>query len=334
MRSRSLAVFLIVICAGATLDAQSTSRRRSIRMQACDPGVIVSHAGVTGIAVDSQHVYFTNSRGELYRLARSGGPPRLLASIPGTESDFIAIDGTNVYFQSRGRSLTDSVYAVPKAGGEPVLLLQDLRGAFELVANGEWLYILEAGTLRPGSWLADGEIVRVRKDGSAHETIASNLKAPAAMELDGDFIYFTECGTGPADPAGGVRRVAKSGGAVTSIATVVGAWALAQDMTTLYVLRNIGQETGEIDAVSKLDGTVTPMIAGIRFEVIAPIEVYGDALYFMNLVNGTTARIEVLPLHGGDWRSLREFQWNFPQIEIDSCGVYFSTPYGIERAGH
>lgn len=326
----------LTAAAGGQVPAEGNApvRRRAVaHPPVCETSAITTASGVIDLAVDDAYVYFGDSGGSLWRVVKSGGSPDLLSRMIGTSIYFLAIDASNLYFQAGDlTSGLQSVYVIPKSGGQPKLLVSSLRWALDMIPDGDWLYVLSAGSLGPPPWPSDGRIMRVRKDGTALETIASALRAPMAMRLDGDTLYFTEAGTSPADPDGGVRRVPKSGGAITTVATLPVAWALAQDGTSLYVMRVIGSDLGAVDVVSKRDGSVTPLLSAVGFEPIEPMEVVGGSLVFMNVVSATKARIEALPLAGGERRIVREFARNFPQFAADSCAVYFSTPSGIEKA--
>jgi hypothetical protein len=76
-------------------------------------------------AVDASHVFLGSSRG-LWKVARQAGEAQPLATVG--EGSFISqhlqIDERNVYFAQRGPGGTD-LRALPKAGGEAVVLLDD-----------------------------------------------------------------------------------------------------------------------------------------------------------------------------------------------------------------
>lgn len=334
----TVAVFCALLAqSDLSMVASSQARRRSVApTQPCRPGVIATQSGVSDIAADPANLYFGEDSGRVHRVAKSGGPSTPLVTMSESWITFLAVDAIDVYFAARSRSTgLDSIYAVPKSGGTPRLLLSDVLSAWEMVPDGDWLYLLAVGNLSHMPWPADGRVVRIRKDGSAVETVAGNLRAPLGMVIDGESVYFTEAGANPADPAGGVRRVSKSGGTVATVAPLAGAWTLAQDAENLYAVDiSRGERNGAIHSVSKRDGSIRQLATGIAFEVIEPVEVFNGSLYFMNLLGSTRAQIEALPVTGGDRRIVAEFDWGFPQFVIDGCGIYYSTPVGIERVGH
>lgn len=320
----------------AVPDTASAARRRAVvPQQHCQAGVVAAQSEVVDVAVDASHVYYGDFSGNLHRVTKSnGGTPALLATLPGSWISFLALDDTHIYFQARNRSTDrDSVYVMPKEGGPPTLLIADLQYAWDMSAADGWLYLQIAVISATTGWPSDGRIIRIRNDGSAVETIASGLHGSMGMTVDDQYVYYTESGESPFDPSGGLRRVAKSGGAAESLATLPGAWSLAQDDTGLYVLRiSQGERNASIDAVSKLDGRAATLVTGIWFEMFEPMEVFNGSLYFMNLLGTTTARIESVPVSGGERRTFAAYPWGFRLFAVDSCGVYVVTTTGVERA--
>lgn len=311
--------------------SENESRRRAAAHPAlCSSGVVASATGATDVVVDDRDVFFGDSGGRPWRVAKSGGTPALLTSMAGTAVNFLALDASSVYFQTQSGDAA-SVYTIPKGGGDPKLLVSGLYWSLDMIPDGDWLYIVAAGRIGPPPWPVEGRILRVRKDGSAQETLATSLRTPMAMRLEGDVLYFTEAGTNLSDTTGGVRRMPKNGGAITSLANVPLAWALAQDAGCLYVLRVIGSDLGAVDVVSKSDGSVKPLITSVSFEPFEPMEVVGGRLVFMHTLSSSSVRIDALPLPGGERQTIREYARNFPQFAADACAVYYSTPTAIER---
>lgn len=327
--------YLFAAFAPAALGA-SVRQRPVTHPLPCSSGVVAINSQVIDIAVDRGFVYYGDYAGNLYRVSRHGGTPTLLAAMAGRWTMFLAVDDERVYFVSREiPSNRESIYAIAKSGGSPSLIT-DSGGGFEVVVDEDWVYAIAPGTPQPNAtWLRDGSIRRFRKDGTATETIASSLKAPMGMVIDGETIYFTEYGLSINDASGGLRSVPKTGGAVSNLASFPHAIGIAQSATTLYVFRKLpGSQFGAVSEVSKAGGAPTPFADTIGFNVLPAMQVRGDWLFFLNLLDDAVGQIEVMPLGSGPRTVLSQHQWGFPQIAVDSCAVYFSTTAGVERVAH
>jgi hypothetical protein len=282
------------------------------------PAFSVPYQDVTAVAVDERDVYFSQG-GFVLRVPKEGGTPRRIVNLPDERVMYLALDDANVYFLARNKTRrTDGIYSVAKTGG-PAARIVDIY-AHEIIPEGEWLYLLCPGA---------GRILRVRKDATAIETLASGLRLAMGMVLDGDSIYFSE--TDPRSLTGSVRRVPKSGGRVTRVANVRGATALTHDEANLYVAR-LPERNGSIDAVSKSDGKVKNLVRGIMFETIEPLVVHRDSLYVGNMVGGDAIQLEAVRPSTGERRTIQKLDGGFPRFATDACGVYFITREGIERA--
>lgn len=338
MRLRILcAVFAIVALAAAAtagVTPDASHRRRAIRIPAPCTSFSVAADHATDIAVDETHLYFGDNDGNVHRVSKRGGTPSLVVNIPGSWIIFIAVDAEQVYFLARERATNkDTVRAVAKGGGVPILL-SDVGFVYEMISDGEWLYLVHPGTYVSGSmWKADGRLLRVRTDGSATETLAAPLRGPVGLLIDGDDLYFSERGTDPADQSGGLRRMPKAGGPVTKVADIPGALMLTGDTTHLFAFRIEGSDRGALDMVPKSGGAAVQLASGVYFETFQPLTVLGDSVYFGDLVSGNTVKIDAIRPATGERRTVSTFQGGFPQIAIDSCGVYYSTPTTIERGG-
>lgn len=295
----------------------------------CPESFSVPQSDVTAIAVDQTHVYFTHG-GRIERVPLEGGKAAGLANFGDAWVMDLALDDDDVYFLVRNRKDNgDSVGVIPKSGGTAIALLRGVY-ASAMVPDGEWMYVADPGSMRASN--ADGRIIRVKRDGSEAEALASGLDLVMGMLLDGDSVYFSEAGQAGRRRSGGVRRVAKSGGKVERLAKLPGAWTLTSDGSTLYAVHISGNHDGSISAISKSDGRVRQLVSKFKFEVIAPLHYSSGSLYFGNVVSQTKARLEAFNVADGTRRTIAEFEGGFPRIAVDRCGVYYSTTAGLERA--
>lgn len=212
------------------------------------------------IAVNASHVYFTRrDAGTVSRVARAGGAVQVLAEGQNLVQS-LALDQNNVYWLNNGFG-TPSLQKLPLAGGEPVEIasttdanLASLAidatyaywggsgsivktplagGAEETLASGQ----LNNGALAIDStnvyWLNYGDgantgsVMKVPKAGGTAVTLASNVDTPYAIAVQGSTVYF-------ASFSDYVKKVATSGGAVSTLSTTTGATALAVDANAIY----------------------------------------------------------------------------------------------------
>jgi hypothetical protein len=142
----------------------------------------------TCIVTDGQHLFWlenTTPGGRVLRSGLDGSDPVALASgldLPHA----IAIDGTYVFFADTRGGVT-AISRVPKAGGEPTLLLS-LPAEFDttLAADDAWVYYT-APYDRPG-----GYIGRIPVEGGDSQTVITGLGTPTALLLSGSTLCFTE----------------------------------------------------------------------------------------------------------------------------------------------
>lgn len=286
---------------------------------------------VFDIAVDESGLYFT-SGGSLWRVPLGNGSPTPIGYLKDRSLMMITVDDTRIFVMVRSRTDGDSVLAIPKSGGVATELLRGIT-ASAMAQDGDWLYILSPGTFARGRSNGDGAIVRVKKDGSKWERIATGLRMPMGLLLDGDRLYVSERGIDSSDTSGGVKWLPKGGGRTKRLAKVPLSMAMAQDRSNLYVATLGGEHQGSIHSVSKSDGNARELVDGIRFELILPLEVFDDSLYFGTMIDERRARIEAIDLDDGARRTVAEIEGGSPFIAVDRCGVYYSTSKGIERAG-
>src|SRR6185436_14611568 len=97
------------------------------------------------------------------------------------------------------------------------------------------VYWVSVGTIQSAeeTVLADGKVERARKDGTARQTLASDLSVPFTLVLDGSDVYFGELGIAVGNRSAGTRRVPKSGGTVTHLDDDVAPVELAKTATHL-----------------------------------------------------------------------------------------------------
>jgi sugar lactone lactonase YvrE len=170
----------------------------------------------SGIAVDSERVYWTNQGpgGEVMSVPLGGGTPTTLASGQGAPFA-IAVDATNVYWANL--SGNTGLMKVPVGGGTPTLLA-DSGGSLAIAAAGGKVY-----------WVSRDAVMAIPATGGAPVTLASGQAGPAYVAVDAANVYWTNV-----QGDGTIMTMPLSGGTPATLVTSSGDARLALDMTDLY----------------------------------------------------------------------------------------------------
>ncbi|HEY0144378.1 MAG TPA: hypothetical protein VGF48_26075 [Thermoanaerobaculia bacterium] len=182
-------------------------------------------ADVNMMVRDATHLYWVDAFGPtLRRVPLDGGAVEELADLSRWVPFDLTIDDTHLYLTTLTADATEEVFegdivSVPKGGGTPLVLRSRVQAAFDLEVDATHIYWLSAGTLdfNAETQPADGEVARMRKDGTGAETLAADLAFPLDLALDGDQVYFGQTGNPLSGQKFGLFRVAKSGGAVVTL---------------------------------------------------------------------------------------------------------------------
>lgn len=158
------------------------------------------------IVVDSDHIYWVSfgitTNGSVMRLAKSGGDPQVLATAQSSPLGLV-VDDEAVYWTNAGADGEGAVIRLAKAGGQPVALVTGLSSPGELAADEDHLY-----------WTSKSAgVERIAKLGGHAETLVSANAVSVGIAVDEDSVYFGNL------LAGEIQSVAKTGGAVTTLAS-------------------------------------------------------------------------------------------------------------------
>ncbi|MBE7481953.1 MAG: hypothetical protein HS104_18490 [Polyangiaceae bacterium] len=223
----------------------------------CEPSVVYSdpNASPTGLALGESAVFWTDTYlDQIGTAPKTGGSPKILAS--DTSSPWgIAVDATQVYWAS---DWDESVWKIPQSGGAKTKLadVPSSGTTAGLAVSGATLYWLGADALRAtpvaggttqvlgtastpssltlvidagnaywGSW-SDGNVMRMPLAGGAPSVLAS-ASFPNDVDADASSLYYGD--------DNGLWKVAKSGGAPTQLASVIGGvYNVATDGAHVY----------------------------------------------------------------------------------------------------
>lgn len=141
-----------------------------------------AHAKTTGrpvgLAVDTTHVYWTDSDpGVVAKTPIAGGPITNLVT-GGDKTTGLAVDATHVYWSEWG---SGRIGKVPKDGGPIVALATDQKGARAIATDDARVY-----WTHPPS----GSVRSVSKDGGPVFTHATGQKHPYSVTVDATAIYW------------------------------------------------------------------------------------------------------------------------------------------------
>jgi hypothetical protein len=170
----------------------------------------------SGIAVDSERVYWTNQGpgGEVMSVPVGGGTPRTLASGQGAPFA-IALDGTNVYWANLAGN--QALMKVPVGGGTPTMLA-DAGASLAIAVHGGMVY-----------WVSRDAIMAISATGGTPMTLAAGQAGPAYIAVNATNVYWTNI-----QGNGTIMTVPLSGGTPTTLVTSSGDARLALDATNVF----------------------------------------------------------------------------------------------------
>jgi hypothetical protein len=223
-----------------------------------------------GLAVDSTHVYWSNSAegsprpgaGSVMKVAKSGGAPTTVAADL-NEPRGIAVDATHVFFATWADG---TLRRIDKQGASPAVIAAGQSSPRTVAVDGTHVYWGNFGT-------GDVTIKKAPKDGGAVVLLADAGGSPIELALDDQRVYWLAYGSRA------VLGVAKEGGAPTELAPGVagtgaaaGSHALVVDAGHVYWL-----DSFKLSRVATAGGDATVVYTG---SALAGLAVGAAALYF------------------------------------------------------
>src|SRR5438270_3826905 len=314
--------------------APAASRRHAVAPPVPCVSAVLAQAATGTVALDNDFVYYgdVGSRG-VYRVAKTGGPPQLLALFPCCVVTQMVVDADHVYVAARpdGDAIHTpndrwiyNIHAIAKSGGAVVTLAEGVWLPKQLAVDDRFVYWTSYGTvIKDPQFASDGKVERVDKDGTGRVTLASGLSGPTSVAVDDAFVYFTENGLGAGNKSRGARRVSKEAGSVQRLYNVP-VDVVAVNGDDLYLL--VGNtDTGKttITQTAKNGGQVKRSFNDLL--IINPIMTIFDGriYYYTQTKNAFSVASVTLDLQ--DRRLHVERLFNGTQIGVDSCALYIST---------
>lgn len=286
----------------------------------CQPFVVATEPGrFVGIALDSTHVYWTNSAtGDVRRVPIGGGTAEMVYDGPGASplGEALVRSGAHVYFTVG--TPDGGVYRCPAAGcgaspPETVVALD----------SAGFMSVDDAGTLFVVEGFVGGRVGRCAPPCAGLDVVAPNEGYPLYAAGEGDSVYWSTL-----IPNGGNLRSRNAGAAAPS--TLVPSRPAVQvavvGADVIYVERGVGPL-----AVSRDGGTARRLFNGSaqseRLTINGGIVYFGDA-------TSNAGRVLGCSVGGcGDAGTVLATNQSFPySLVADAVSVYW-TNMGENDAG-
>jgi hypothetical protein len=312
----------------------TATRRRVVQPpvpSACPAAVLNPFVYVTGLVEDGSFIYVSDLFGSVVRVSKSGETPRLLADFETITPGQMAADATTLYFLAVDNTTElGAVYSLPKAGGMAVMLASGIETPVAIAIDDAYVYWLDLGTFTGSAIKPNGKVERVKKNGESRQTLASGLSAPLAMAIDSTDVYFGETGFALGSPSAGLRKVRKSGGAVTKLTDgrAVVAIDIAGTDAFYASTADAAASDPQISRIATSGGTPTVLY---RDAFVLHLDVDGETILIMGPESDTIDFLAFIPKSGGPARTLRRGVFDSYTLAFDACAVYYGVDSSLER---
>jgi sugar lactone lactonase YvrE len=279
---------------------------------------------VTGIAVDAERVYWTESdaypngpygpalAGSVWSVPIDGGTPTKLASVTTpifSDPVAIALDSANVYWADWGNSTINSV---PVGGGAVGTLASGQGGVAFLAIDGANAYWTTTGAFEAGT------LVSVLLAGGTPTTLASGLSDPQGLAVDATHVYWAD------NTEGTIVRMPKAGGSATTL--------VSGQANPTYVALSGGNvywtcDWGAVAYIPVGGGAPVTLASGLNQDVDALAVGNQNAYWVDSEYNATGGILSSVPLGGGSTTTLlaggtvQNVGW---AVALDSTSVYWA----------
>jgi hypothetical protein len=235
----------------------------------------------------------------------SGGTLSTLAQVSGSVPEFLAVDGTNVYFTATGLG---SVLSAPIGGGGAgavVLASGQDQPIGIAVSGGNVIWTNES------SGSTNGTVMKVATGGGTPVTLASGQGAPYEIAVDGANVYWTNI-TAPL----GVMTVPIAGGTPTQFAPGTSPWAITAHDGNVY-----WTDGDAILTEPSGGGTIVTLASGQPF----PFALAADSSNVYFTTSRGAGALLSMPLAGGAPTTLFAGAAD-SRLAIDTTSIYFTLP--------
>lgn len=330
----SLRAFLSLVLVMSSAAALPAPRRHAVAPPPPCANAVLAQAATTTVVLDNNFVYYGDwgSRG-VYRVAKTGGAPQLLAMFSCCVVTEMAADADHVYVAARphGDSIHNpndryvySIYAIAKTGGAVVTLADGVWLPKQLAVDDRFVYWASLGTIiTDPQFASDGKIERVDKDGTNRVILASGLSGPTSVAVDDAFVYFTESGLASGNSSRGVRRVPKDGGTVQRLYDLVADMLVLNGDDLYLIAGNLSTGKTTITQTAKNGGQIRRALNDALI-VNPTMTIFDGRIYYYTATKSAFA-VASVTLELQDRRLHVERVFNGDQIGVDGCALYVST---------
>jgi hypothetical protein len=238
----------------------------------------------------------------------------------------IAVDDTNVYFTSSANGTLERFAKSAAAPVAPVVVAMNLLNAGRVALDATFAYVVVRGTA--DSFL-DGSIVRIAKDGSTTQTLASALHGADGIALDGDEIYIACNGSvvgGSYQGDGSIVRVKADGSSPQEVLLTNEAFSstVVLDATNVYFT---DRYSGTVSRCSKAScaSTRVDLVTGLDEPI--GLAVTGTTLVFAEYHGG---RLLTSGIDGSNLKPLNVSRGMPHDVDIAGANAYWLETLTLE----
>jgi len=283
---------------------------------------------VSWFALADDTIYVADSNGGLLKVPKSGGTPMPIASNAGIQIGVVVVDAASIYFVTADNATTGSIYSLPRSGGTPKLLATNLPAPVDLRVDTTSIYWLNLGTVMGEDVAADGSVERMLKDGTGRQKLVGSLSAPGGLDIDATDVYFSETGFGIGSMAMGLRRISKSGGAVTKLVDDSAIFSIALSGSDVFYS---GADTNgfSIARIAKAGGMPQQVLDGV---LAITMVVRDSRIYSVGLdIDSFGLAVSSVTTSGTEHRVITTENLDSGAIALDDCAVYYAANSSLLR---
>ena len=145
------------------------------------PPTIVAEGRFVTLQTDGEEVYYRTAVAEGLGIFRArGGSAPVEVWRASDLGHLLAVDETRIFLASGGGHGLATLQAMPKAGGEPILLEEDFNISTRLITDDTHVY-----------WSTVDSVVRMPKAGGQKETVVAEPGGLQAFTVDACNVYWT-----------------------------------------------------------------------------------------------------------------------------------------------
>ncbi len=279
--------------------------------EVCEKPVTIAsnQVNVIRLAIDSQNVYWTDydpiaqTGGNIVQVSKSGGTPLTLASSQPFPYG-MAVDATSVYWTNH----YGGIEKIAVGGGTKTSVSSASAPQNGIAVDETSVY-----------WANQSQaIVKAPIEGGSPTAIAA-ADDPYDVVIDESNVYWTNPGVGD------VKKVGKSGGTVSDVATgLSNPLFLVVDATNIYVAEAVDQ--GTVKKIPLAGGSPVDLATGCKTPLAVAVD--ETSVYWTNSGEGT---VMMVPIAGGQPLTLASGESSLGSIVVDSTSLYWSAGTQVRK---